>query len=202
MANILFDLDGTLIESLPSICRAGNRLLAELGRGPVSEADYAGFVGRGTAAQLRDALAFTGKVPDGWEAVLLPRLKAYYLEDPVTGTVVFDGVEDALAALKAAGHGLAVVTQKPGPPTLKVLDAFGLARHFDVVTTGDSFDFLKPDPRMISLTAARMDAGEVIFIGDSAVDHQTARGGGGSLHPAHRRLWPGGRGRGGGCGLR
>ena len=178
MANILFDLDGTLIESLTSICRAGNRLLVDLGRGPVSEADYSGFVGRGTAAQLRDALAFTGGVPEDWETALLPRLKRYYLEDPVSGTIVFDGVSEALEGLRGEGHALAVVTQKPGPPTGAILRAFGLEGHFNTVTSGDSHPFLKPDPRMIHETVALMPAGPVIFVGDSAVDMATARAAG------------------------
>ena len=180
MASILFDFDGTLIDSVGGMARAGNALLRELGRDTVDETTYSRFVGRGIAVQLRDLLDHTGGREGLDEGILLDRLHALYNADPVTGTVLFDGAGQALRSLRDHGHSLALVTQKPEVPTHILLRALALDALFDAVTTGDSYPFLKPDPRMISQTVAHLPprARPVLFVGDSEVDAKTAHAAG------------------------
>ncbi|MFQ5624416.1 MAG: HAD hydrolase-like protein [Paracoccaceae bacterium] len=174
MARIVFDLDGTLVHSTPTLCAAGNRLLAELGRGPVAPGDYAGFVGHGMAHQVGSLLKHTGGIPaEGFDACLT-RFREIYDADPVTGTEVYDGVPACLEALAASGHRLGVCTQKPSAPTRGILEATGLAPFLSGVTTGDSLDVLKPEPAMLEHTAAQMGDGPLIFVGDSETDALTA----------------------------
>jgi phosphoglycolate phosphatase len=113
MARIVFDLDGTLVDSAPTIAAAGNVLLAELGREPVAVATLTGFVGHGMAVLVERLLDHTGGVPGGAVGPHLSRYRAIYGADPVTGTELYPGVADALARLREAGHGLAVNTLLP-----------------------------------------------------------------------------------------
>lgn len=178
-ARVLFDFDGTLIDSVEGMARAGNQLLAEMGRAArIPAREYARFVGRGIRVQLTELLTETGGLPqDGFDG-LLERLHEIYNADPVGGTVLFEGARAALEALVANGHALAIVTQKPCRPTEAILKGLGIRHLFAAVTCGDSFPFLKPDPRMVTLTAAEMPEGPAILVGDSPVDAATAKNAG------------------------
>ncbi len=174
MARLVFDLDGTLIDSNPTLWAAGSTLLSELGRAPVSERTSAGFVGKGVEALVEGLLRHTGGVPGEALAPHVARFRAIYALDPVAGTVVYPGAAEALAALAAAGHGLAVCTQKPNPPALVLLRELGLMPPVTGFTGGDSLDVLKPDPRMLAHAAEQLAPGPVILIGDSEIDAATA----------------------------
>lgn len=187
MARLIFDLDGTLAHTVPALCRAGNRLLEDLGRAPVSEAMYAGYVGRGMRVQVEELLRGSGGVPedgrkdgrkdgpiDGLEAAL-DRFLAHYRSDAIAGVAPFPDVPEVLAAL-ARSHRLGVCTQKPEAPARHLLAALGLARHFRAITGGDTLDCLKPDPRMLAHTAEALGGeGPILMIGDSETDRETAR---------------------------
>ena len=175
MARILFDLDGTLVDSAPSLCHAGNALLAHLGRKPVDVETYKGFVGRGMPRQIEQLLTNTGGVPGGELAPHLARFRAVYDADPLIKTVAYPGVPEALEALKAAGHLLEVCTQKAGVPARKVLSGLGLDGTIEGFTGGDSLDVLKPDPAMLWHAAAQIGEGPILFVGDTIVDAETAR---------------------------
>jgi phosphoglycolate phosphatase len=174
MGRIIFDLDGTLVESAPSLTAAANRLLAELGREPLAVATTRGFVGHGVAVLVERVLRHTGGVPGGTIAPHVARFRAIYDADPVTGTVAFPGVAAALAALAAEGHGLGVCTQKPNRPARAILRGLGLMPPITALTDGDSLAVMKPDPAMLGHAAAQLPEGPVIFVGDSAVDAATA----------------------------
>jgi phosphoglycolate phosphatase len=178
MARIVFDLDGTLVDSNPTLTAAGNALLAELGRRPVSAAVVAGFVGHGARVLVERLLEHSGGVPGGDAARHVARFRAIYAADPVTGTAPYAGVAEALHALAAAGHGLAVCTQKPNAPALAILRALGLMPPVAGLTGGDSLDVLKPDPRMLRHAAAQLPPGPVIYVGDNDVDAATAEAAG------------------------
>jgi len=178
MARIIFDLDGTLVESAPPLTAAANALLAELGRAPLDVATTRGFVGHGVKVLVERVLRHTGGVPDGDSAPHLARFRAIYSADPVTGTVAFPGVTAALAALAADGHGLGVCTQKPNAPAATILRALGLMPPIAALADGDSLDVMKPDPRMLSHVAEQLPEGPVIFVGDSEVDAATAEAAG------------------------
>lgn len=193
MARLVFDLDGTLIDSNPTLWATGSALLAELGRPPVSEATSAGFVGKGVEALVERLLRHTGGIPGDVLAPHVARFRAIYALDPVTGTVVYPGVAEALAALARDGHGLAVCTQKPNAPALVLLRELGLMPPVTAFTGGDSLDVLKPDPRMLAHAADQLAPGPVILIGDSEIDAATAVAAGVPflLHTEGYRLDPG-----------
>jgi phosphoglycolate phosphatase len=174
MARLIFDLDGTLIDSNPTLWAAGGALLGELGRAPVPEAVAAGFVGKGVEALVEALLRHTGGVPGEALAPHVERFRTLYALDPVTGTAPYPGVAGALAALAAAGHGLAVCTQKPNAPALVLLRELGLMPPVTGFTGGDSLDVLKPDPGMLEQAARQLPPGRVILIGDSEIDAATA----------------------------
>lgn len=173
-ARIVFDLDGTLIDSIPSLVAAGNALLAELGRERIDLSTGRGFVGHGAARLVESLLVHSGGVP-GDLAPHVARFREIYGADPITGTVVYAGVPDALAALAAAGHGLGVCTQKPNAPALDLLHGLGLMPPITGFTGGDSLPVLKPDPAMLFHTAEQLPGGLTVMVGDSETDAETAR---------------------------
>lgn len=173
MARIIFDLDGTLVHSVPTLAAAGNALLAELGRPPLSLDTVTAEVGRGVPALVRGILDRSGGVPGSLDPHL-ERFRAIYDSDPITGTEPYSGVEAMLADLAEAGHGLGVCTQKPLSPTRALLEALDLAPPISALTGGDSLDVLKPDPRMLRHTADQLAPGPVVMVGDSEIDAATA----------------------------
>lgn len=175
MARIVFDLDGTLVHSTPTLAAAGNALLAELDREALDVVTVRGFVGHGVRVLVQRLLAATGGVPGGDVAPHLERFRAIYAADPLTGTEPFPGVPATLAALAAAGHGLAVCTQKPNGPTLAILRGRALMPPITGFTGGDSLPgVLKPDPRMLAHAAAQLPPGPLVYVGDSETDAATA----------------------------
>lgn len=178
MANIVFDLDGTLVDSGPSLAAAGNRLLVGLDRPPVTVSAYLAFIGHGMRRQVEDLLRATGGIPGGDVVPHLAAFRALYDADPVTGVLVYPGVVDALRELKARGHVLGICTQKPLHPARMILGGLGLSPFFDAITGGDSLPVLKPDPAMLAHTLAQMPDGAALYVGDSEVDAQTAAGAG------------------------
>ncbi len=173
MARLIFDLDGTLVHSLPALCRAGNVLLAELGRAPVDEATYMGFVGRGMEAQVRDLLIHSGGIPEAGFARCLQAFLTAYERDPISGCTPYPGVVDALAVLETS-HKLGVSTQKHETAARYLLEEMGLLRFFGAITGGDTLNVLKPDPAMLFHSAEALGQGQILFIGDSEVDRATA----------------------------
>lgn len=178
MARIVFDLDGTLVHSTPTLCAAGNALLGELGRGTVSEDIYARFIGHGIPHQVKTLLEHTGGIPGGDLEPQLARYRAIYDADPANGTEPYGGVLEVLQKLVRYGHALGVCTQKPEAPTTAILADLELAPLMSGVTTGDSLDVLKPDPLMLAHTAGQMGEGMLIYVGDSETDALTAENAG------------------------
>ncbi|MBP7240806.1 HAD-IA family hydrolase [Amaricoccus sp.] len=179
MARLVFDLDGTLVHSAPTMTVAANAMLAEIGRRPAPEATVLGFVGHGMRRLVERLLEVTGGVPEGGVEPHLAAYRRHYEADPVTGTSPYPGVPEALARLAADGHGIAVCTQKPDRPARAIIDGVGLGRHVAALTGGDSLPgVLKPDPRLFRHAADRLAPGPEIMIGDSATDAETARAAG------------------------
>lgn len=174
MARIIFDLDGTLIDSIGSLTTAANALLAEFGRDPLEEQLVRTFVGQGITALVTRVLTHTGGIPGGDIAPHVGRLHAIYNADPVAGTRVYPGVHEALGLLVDAGHTLGVCTQKPHRPSLTLLRALDLMPPVAALTDGDSLPVLKPDPEMLFHTAAQLPDGPILFVGDSEIDAATA----------------------------
>jgi phosphoglycolate phosphatase len=179
MARLVFDLDGTLAHTAPTMTAAANALLAELGRPPVPEAMVLGFVGQGMRRLVERLLEATGGVPGGAAEPHLATYRRRYEADPLAGAVAYPGVAAALDALAAAGHGLAVCTQKPDAPARAILRGLGLSPPVTGFAGGDSLPgVLKPDPRLFAHAAGQLAPGPAIMIGDSETDAATARAAG------------------------
>lgn len=176
---LLFDLDGTLVDSVPDLAAAANRLLAELDRLPLGEAEVARMVGDGVAKLVERVLAARGLGALAPEPAVR-RFSAFYEADAATLTRPFPGVLDGLASFTAAGVQLAVCTNKPETATRTVLEALGLARFFPVVLGGDSLPVRKPDPAPLRAALARLNVAPqaAAMIGDHRNDVLAARGAG------------------------
>lgn len=178
----IFDLDGTLIDSVPDIARCVDAALQALGLAAVGEARVRGWVGRGSRGLLRDALTFSlDAAPD--EALLQRALDDYlarYLADCTRDTHLLPGAMELIEALGGAGVRLCCVTNKPGAITRRVLAHFGLLIRFDTVLGGDSGAGVKPDPGPLLNLMARYSiaADDTLMIGDSRHDVGAARAAG------------------------
>src|SRR5215831_443319 len=144
---VVFDLDGTLIDSAPDLRAAANTVLAEAGRPPLDLATIRSFVGDGVRKLIERAFAATGPALD--TAALdaaAQRYTALYEAAASVLTRPYDGVPETLGRLRARGLKLAVCTNKPVAASHVVLRELGLAPFFDAVSGGDSVARRKPDP--------------------------------------------------------
>ncbi len=182
-ATILFDLDGTLVDSAPDLCAALNHALVELGRPPVPADTVRHMVGHGARALLRNGLVHGGVVESGLTALVeagVPPFMAYYHAHIADGSRPYPGVETALEALSAAGCVLAICTNKPQALADALLDVLGLRAHFAAVIGFDSVPQPKPDAGHVwaTLAAAGGDRADAAFVGDSMTDVAAARNAG------------------------
>jgi phosphoglycolate phosphatase len=172
---LVFDLDGTLVDSVADIAAAVNALLQGEGVVPLSDAAVRGYVGNGVPVLVGRVMQATGLGADpARHAALTARFLAIYQARATGHSQPYPGVEKALAAL-AAHHPLAICTNKPLAPARAVLAALGLERFFPVVIAGDSLPVTKPDPALLHAAIAAHGGGAALFVGDSEVDAETAR---------------------------
>lgn len=176
---LVFDLDGTLIDSVPDLQAALNEMLREIGKPPLPRAAVRGMIGDGTAALVARGLA-ASNVPAASLAECLPRFLALYEADPVSRTRPYPGVPHVLASLVAEGRRLAICTNKPQRATLAVLRGLGLDGLFAAVVGGDVLSVKKPDPGHVigTITALAATIDDAVMIGDSENDVAAARAAG------------------------
>ena len=175
MKAIVFDLDGTLVDSAPDIVGAGNALLADEGAAPIPFAVARGFIGAGADVFVRRMMAAAGMAED---AARQARLHAAFLdryEGAVGATVLYPGVLGALDALAAGGWRIGICTNKPERPTAALLRHFGLGPRFAAVIGGDTLSVRKPDPAPLAAAIAALGGLPSVFVGDSETDSETAR---------------------------
>jgi phosphoglycolate phosphatase len=172
-ARIVFDLDGTLIDSAPDIHGIANAILSEEGLEPISLAQARDFIGNGASVFVQKMRA-ARSIPEAEHPRLLAAFIGRY-DDAVTLTVPYPGVEAALEALTAAGHRLGVCTNKPIRPCRAVLAHLRLDRHFGTVWGGDSLPVHKPDPAPLHAAFEALGDGSRLYVGDSDVDAATAQ---------------------------
>lgn len=175
--HVVFDLDGTLVDSAPDIHAALDRLMAAEGRPPFARQEVVAMIGDGVLALVQRAAAARG-LP--FTEGLLGRFTADYTARAAERTALFPGIAEALDALAAAGWLLAVCTNKPAAATAALLLALGLDGRFAAVGGGDSFPVRKPDPGHLlgTLAAAGGRPERAVMVGDHRNDVQAARGAG------------------------
>jgi len=174
---LIFDLDGTLIDSKQDLVDSVNALRRWADLGPLPVERIASYVGKGAPMLVRRAL------PDYPEAGLPHALRYfldYYREHMLDSTTLYPGVREALDRLHRAGAPLAVLTNKPVRFSLNLLEGLGLDMHFFRVYGGNSLAEKKPSPQGIELLMdeAHAERARTIMVGDSAVDVLTARNAG------------------------
>lgn len=173
---ILFDLDGTLIDSSLDLAAAANRMLDSLGRPSVTLEQVEGWIGHGVTQLVRRCLtrSFDGTVePEVAEAALGLFRKAY-LETRFRETRVLPGARELLTALTSEGFPIGLVTNKDRSPTAAVLKAIELEDAFDIVVCGDSLAVRKPDPEPLRHALESLDASYGWMIGDSETDARSS----------------------------
>jgi len=170
---ILFDLDGTLIDSAPGVAWSLNQALVAEGRSTLSVDRVKDLVGKGAVHLVADALKDTGGMDsDAQRDKVKDAFLQIYSENPVQDTIVFPGVMDVLQDLKAADMPIALCTNKPRKTTMPVLDVFGMTEYFPTIVCGDDVPHSKPDGRHLHDTLAAMDMADAkaIMVGDSEND--------------------------------
>lgn len=174
MRLIVFDLDGTLIDSRQDLADAMNQLIVELGGTPLPVETIARMVGFGAPVLVRRALAMASLEADPLEA--LGRFLNIYESCLLVHTRPYAGTMEMLAALAGRYH-LAVLTNKPSPATRQILDGLGLVPWFSDVIGGDTPFRRKPDPAGLLHLVSRAHAtpATTMMVGDSAIDLETAR---------------------------
>ena len=174
---IVFDLDGTLIDSRIDLAESANALIAERGGTPLPVERITSMVGEGARLLVQRALTAAGLEPDVESA--LPRFLDHYDRRLLVHTSLYPGTREMLDEVRARAT-LAVLTNKPQHHTERILEGLSIAPLFDVVIGGDSPFGRKPDPGGLRhLMAATASApGETILVGDSFIDLRTARAAG------------------------
>jgi phosphoglycolate phosphatase len=175
---LVFDLDGTLIDSKLDLASSVNATRAHMGMPPLELERIATYVGNGAPVLIRRALG--DQVNETQIEEALEFFLEHYREHSLDATRLYPGVRDALDRLRAAGKRMAVLTNKPVGVSRAIVEGLGVGPYFFRVYGGNSFDFKKPHPIGVETLMVEAGAGRprTLMIGDSAVDIQTARNAG------------------------
>ena len=173
---LIFDLDGTLIDSKRDLIHSVNAMLRELGRAQLMDETISGYIGRGAPQLVAQALGNRASKEEQKQA--LQFFLGYYEEHKMDTTRAYPGVAETLEALAALP--MAVLTNKPVRISVRILHEMGLAKYFRAIYGGNSFETKKPDPLGAATILREFGASprEAILVGDSEVDVQTARNAG------------------------
>jgi phosphoglycolate phosphatase len=176
---LIFDLDGTLVDTAPDLLGALNAILLKEGRPAVNHADLRHLVGFGARTMMAEAFRMTGGEMEPDRLVpLIDDYIAHYRKHVAVASRPFEGVEDTLAALKARGARLGVLTNKPQELTDLLLPKLGLDRYFEAIHGAGRYSYNKPDARVFHHVVEELGGGPALMIGDSATDVATARAAG------------------------
>ncbi|MBI5637197.1 MAG: HAD-IA family hydrolase [Nitrospinae bacterium] len=173
---IIWDLDGTLIDSKKDIAYAVNETLERIDHPPISDEEIYSYVGNGVRPLIERAVAATG----GGNSLdtAIRHFQEIYLAHLLDTTILFDGILDVLRHFE--NKKMAVASNKPYKYVVKILEGLHVADLFMSVKGGDSLPTRKPDPEMLNviLREAGIGANNAVFVGDSAVDIQTGKNAG------------------------
>ncbi|SNZ20298.1 phosphoglycolate phosphatase [Cohaesibacter gelatinilyticus] len=179
---IVFDLDGTLIDSAPDLHQASNRLLADLDTEPLSLETIRSFVGNGVPKLVERVLKARDLYRDeARHASMVTQFLAHYDAALHDKTVLYPGVVDCLDALKAQGFSIGICTNKPEAQTRAIVKGLDLERFVGAIIGGDSLPVKKPAIEPLQETLRQLGLGvasssdDVIYVGDSEVDAATAK---------------------------
>src|SRR6266480_4760190 len=173
---LIFDLDGTLIDSQRDLIRSVNAMRREMRRDELHEDTISGYIGHGAPQLVGRALGESASAEEREQA--LKFFLAHYEEHKLDSTCAYPGVADALEELRDLP--MAVLTNKPVRVSKRILEGLELSRYFRAVYGGNSFETKKPDPLGAKKILEELGAaaGEAMIVGDSEVDIQTARNAG------------------------
>ncbi len=180
-STIVFDLDGTLVDTAPDLVRALNDTLAEAGRPLAPSEAVRAFVGHGARAMIERAAAHMGEpLEEAAVPALVDRFIIHYRADIARLSRPFPHAIEAMDALQAAGARLAVCTNKRTDLSIQLLEALGLAGRFGAIVGSDAVQARKPDPGHFLETVARAggDPQRALMVGDTIADVEAARGAG------------------------
>lgn len=178
---VIYDLDGTLIDSAKDMQMAVSHVLADHGLPPVTEDDVRIFMGQGSKVTMGKAFAKYGRALDDEALSAVTReFVRYYEADPISHTIAFKGVADVVARFARLGLKQGVCTNKFERPSRMILEHLKLMPPISDVAGADTFPVRKPDPRHILLLIERMggSAGRTVMIGDSIHDVEAAHAAG------------------------
>ncbi len=175
-----FDLDGTLVDSIPDLAAACHAMLAELGQPPRTDDDIHRFVGKGMAVLVERCLTWDAAPEASLLEAGIAAFRRHYADINGRASTVYPGVVDGLEAFRALGLPLGVVTNKPAAFTAPLLERMGLAAYFEVVISGDTLAFKKPRPEPLLHACALLatEPGLNLHVGDSLNDIESARAAG------------------------
>lgn len=175
---LIFDLDGTLIDSKRDLIHSVNAMLEEMAREELAEETISGYIGHGAPQLVARALG--SNATEDERARALQFFLAYYEEHKLDSTCAYPGVAETLAKLHRKNLPMAVLTNKPVRISVRILDALGLTKYFLAIYGGNSFETKKPDPLGANTILGEFGAPprEAMVVGDSEVDVQTARNAG------------------------
>lgn len=178
MELLIFDLDGTLIDSRLDLAAAVNATRRHMGMDPLDNERVYSYVGSGAPVLIRRALGQQATEAELQEA--LEFFLEYYRDHDLDNTALYPGVRESLDRLRDSGKSMAVLTNKPVKMSRNIVDALGIGTHFFRVYGGNSFEFKKPNPIGIDTLMKEAGVGPdgTIMIGDSSVDVHTARNAG------------------------
>jgi phosphoglycolate phosphatase len=180
-AAVVWDLDGTLVDSAADIAASLNRLLVENDLDALDENRVRNMIGEGVAVLIRRGFEAHGVTPDGARLErLVERFLVIYAEVATASTSLFPGAREALKTLSDAGLRQAICTNKPEAITRQVLDGLGIAEYFGVVVGGDTLPRNKPDPLPLRTVLAGLGVTpeQALMVGDSAIDVRMAHAAG------------------------
>jgi phosphoglycolate phosphatase len=177
---VLFDLDGTIIDTAQDLAAAANRMLGDLGRAPLDEEAIRDYIGKGVVNLVHRCVEATGGGGEDERRRALEVFERHYVAGIADRSRPYPGVVEGLAALERAGIVMGVVTNKAGRFTEPLLELTGLRRFFGVVVSGDTVERKKPHADPVLFAAAKLGAspGETLMVGDSLNDVLSARAAG------------------------
>ena len=178
---VLFDLDGTLVDTAEDLCGALNKALKALGRPPVAVQAVKGMIGGGFPNLVKRGLEATGgPLPEPQFSEVVATARADYEENVAVRSKPYPGVLEALRSLNQRGTKMGVCTNKPAAASRKLLAALGIEKYMSVIVGGDSLPVKKPHPQMAREVLKKLGVGVegAVLVGDSETDVKLARAAG------------------------